>query len=107
MVLAMDMVDSLSRLGAEEIETAGTVENGFALLNNREFDFAVLDMNLRGEVVFDLALRVKETGTPFLFVTGYGSKMDVPADVADVPILTKPVDDGTLSQEIANILQNP
>ncbi len=103
-ILAMDMVESLTRLGAKQIETAATIESGLNELNNHRFDFAILDMNLRGEVSFDIAHRLKEKGVPFLFVTGYGSKMDVPPDLKDVPILTKPVDDGTLSKGLQNAI---
>ena len=103
-VLAMDMVESLTRLGAERIATAGTVTQGLAQLAEARPDFAVLDMNLRGEVVFDLALALRAAEVPFLFVTGYGSKIDVPAELDGVRILTKPVDDGTLSQGLTAIL---
>ena len=102
-VLAMDMLESLSRLGASHIETAATVDAGLKQVNSSQFDFAVLDMNLRGAVVFDLALALHHKGVPFVFVTGYGSKMDVPVELRSVPILTKPVDDGTLSKGLQTI----
>ncbi|MFQ6551064.1 HWE histidine kinase domain-containing protein [Aestuariibius insulae] len=105
-VLAMDMVESITRLGAEKIETAGTIESGLELLDHHEFDFAVLDMNLRGEVAFDLALRLRKEGVPFIFVTGYGSRIDVPPELEEIQILTKPVDDGTLSRGLADILKS-
>ncbi|WP_165853552.1 HWE histidine kinase domain-containing protein [Aurantiacibacter aquimixticola] len=105
-VLAMDMVDSLYRLGAEHIETAATIDSGMSLVKTMDFDFAVLDMNLRGEVAFDVAIALKERGVPFIFVTGYGSKMDIPHDLERVPVLTKPVDDGTLSNGVGKILNS-
>ena len=103
-VLAMDMVESITRLGAERVETAATIADGLRAVETDPYDFAVLDMNLRGEVAFDLALTLRAKKVPFVFVTGYGSKIDVPPDLRDVPILTKPVDDGTLSRGIEGIL---
>lgn len=103
-VLAMDMVESLTRLGAETVETAATVQEALRLLDGKEFDFAVLDMNLRGVVSFDIAHRLIERGVPFVFVTGYGSSMIVPASLAHVQVLTKPVDDGTLSASLGKLL---
>lgn len=103
-VLAMDMVDSITRLGADRIETAGTVETALNEIRTNDFDFAILDMNLRGVVVFDVATKLKEDGVPFLFVTGYGSAMDMPSSLENVPILTKPIDEGALQQGLEAIL---
>ena len=103
-VLAMDMVESLTRLGAETVETAASVEEALRLVHRGGFDFAVLDMNLRGVVSFDIAQALIERGVRFVFVTGYGSSMDVPATLAHVPVLTKPVDDGTLSTSLGRLL---
>ena len=103
-VLAMDMVESLTRLGADSVDTAGTVEEAMRAVRGRRFDFAVLDMNLRGSVSFEIAERLREDGTPFVFVTGYGSTIDLPETLADVPILTKPIDDGALSNCLERLL---
>ena len=103
-VLAMDMVESLSRLGAEPVETAGSVEDAMRLLGQGTYDVAVLDMNLRGTVSFEVAEALRERGVPFLFVTGYGSSLGVPPSLETVPVLTKPLDDGTLSAALEKIL---
>ncbi len=103
-ILAMDMVDTLTRMGATQIKTASTVEAALIHLNNFHFDFAILDVNLRGVVSFEIAKRLLEMNVPFLFVTGYGSKIEIPAKMKDIPVLTKPVDDGTISSVIAELL---
>lgn len=104
-VLAMDMVDSLSQLGTEHVETASSLESGLKLADKAELDFAVLDMNLRGTVSFAIADKLLERGTPFLFVTGYGSSIDLPEHLEGIPILTKPVDEGTLSKTIQDLFE--
>ncbi len=103
-VLAMDMVESLSRLGASPIDSAATAEEAMRLAQRNTYDFAVLDMNLRGSVSFDVAEYLKERAVPFIFVTGYGSSIDMPETLRDVKILTKPLDDGTLSANLEIIL---
>nr|WP_246455662.1 HWE histidine kinase domain-containing protein [Sulfitobacter aestuariivivens] len=97
-VLAMDMVESISRLGAETVETASSLSQGLALAQKTDYDFAVLDMNLRGTVSFEIALLLKKRGIPFAFATGYGSQVELPVELRSTPILTKPIDDGTLSK---------
>ena len=105
LVLAMDMVDSLTRLGAASVETAASIESGVRLASRNELDFAVLDMNLRGVVSFDIARTLIERQIPFLFVTGYGSSLDIPEEFAGVPILAKPIDEGTLSKTVQGLLK--
>ena len=103
-MLAMDMVETLTRLGADAVQTAGSLEAGLTQARKGEFDFAVLDMNLRGTVSFDIARTLRKTGKPFVFVTGYGSSIEMPSELQDVPILTKPIDEGTLSRCIEKLL---
>ncbi|MEM9797726.1 MAG: HWE histidine kinase domain-containing protein [Pseudomonadota bacterium] len=103
-VLAMDMVDTLTRLGAGTVETANSAEAAMRAIRNQRFDFAVLDLNIRGTVTFDVANALRQRDVPFIFVTGYGSSIDIPADLSEVPVLSKPVDDGTLSQRLEALL---
>ena len=103
-VLAMDMVESLTRLGAERVETAASVEEAMRHVRGDSFDFAVLDMNLRGTVSFEIATALLERGVPFLFVTGYGSSVDVPDALSNITILTKPLNDGVLSASLGKLL---
>ncbi|NNE52987.1 MAG: GAF domain-containing protein [Sulfitobacter sp.] len=103
-VLAMDMVDSLTRLGCERVETAGTIESGLEAADSQSFDLAILDMNLRGTVSFSIAEKLKEREIPFLFVTGYGLSIDIPPDLSNVPVLTKPIDEGALSKTVQALL---
>lgn len=104
LILAMDMVDTLSRLGADRIETSSSVGSALAEIDRNKVDFAVLDMNLRGVVSFEIAERLIKDGVPFVFVTGYGSKIDVPPELSHIDVLTKPVDDAALSQALSRVL---
>lgn len=103
-VLAMDMQASLQRLGASEILDASSTDDALKLVEKQEFDLAVLDMNLRGKVEFDVAVALQERKTPFVFVTGYGSQFDIPKSLEKARILTKPIDEGTLSHALKEAL---
>ena len=87
-VLAMDMVESLTRLGAKQVEMASSVNEALASIEKFNPNLVVLDMNLRGEVSFDVARTLIKQSTPFLFVTGYGSSMGVPEELNSVQILS-------------------
>ena len=56
-------------------------------------DFAVLDVNLVGETSFPIAEKLKAAGVPFVFATGYGDDLSMPAEFKGVKIVTKPYED--------------
>lgn len=104
MVLAMDLAETLGHLGCSDVKTAGTVDVADGMIRPGRFDFALLDMNLRGNVPFPLAFKLRDLGVPFCFVTGYGSDIERPAALADVQILTKPINQTMLTQALSRML---
>jgi hypothetical protein len=54
-------------------------------------DGAVLDINLRGEMVFPLVAALMRRGVPFIFATGY-DQGNIPQEYCDVPRCEKPLD---------------
>ena len=76
---------------------APTVERAFAALDAQAIDVAILDVNLAGASVVPFAEHLRATGTPFVFVTGYGDDPDLlPAHLRTQPRLDKPVDSDPL-----------
>jgi two-component SAPR family response regulator len=72
------------------------VEHGPSILaSGVTIDRAVLDINLRGQFVFEVADALVERGIPFVFVTGY-ERASVPDRFADVAMFQKPVDSAAL-----------
>jgi DNA-binding LytR/AlgR family response regulator len=53
-------------------------------------DFALLDVGLVHEKSFAIAERLDALKIPFVFVTGYGTDVRLPAAFADKPRLPKP-----------------
>ncbi|WP_426000125.1 response regulator [Caulobacter sp. DWR1-3-2b1] len=71
-MLADEIVTELSDAGAVIIGPAGTIEDAVALIGSEpDIDGAVLDANLRGEMVFPAADLLLTRGVPFVFTTGY------------------------------------
>ena len=87
--LADDLAAALSERGAAVLGPVGTLEEAEEFLAERGFDVAVLDMNLRGDMAYPLADRLKEAGIPFVLTTGYESG-SLPARFADAPRVEKP-----------------
>ena len=67
-----------------------TLEEALALAMAEELDVALVDANLGGKPIDELAAVLVRRNIPFAFVTGYGRE-GLPAAFASAPLLTKPV----------------
>ncbi|MGE4429943.1 MAG: response regulator [Sphingobium sp.] len=71
-LIAFELASILEELGAERVETAESREEALNSLSRTTFDGALLDGNLHGKPVDDVAAELSRRSIPFLFVTGYG-----------------------------------
>ena len=89
--IAIELARDLKASGAEVAGPVPTLGEGLTLaLAPNHLDAAVLDINLRGELVFALADALIARGIPFLFATGY-DQSDIPPRFAHIPRWEKPV----------------
>lgn len=89
MLVAMLLEEMLVELGFELAALSTHLEEALQLARTAAFDIALLDINLNGRQSFPVADEIRARGLPFLFATGYGSRI-VGAPYRDVPILQKP-----------------
>jgi DNA-binding response OmpR family regulator len=89
--IAKNLVRHLAASGAEVLGPVPTVAEALALIEAESIDGAVLDINLRGDLVFPVADALLERGVPFIFATGYGSG-SVPERYATIVRCEKPVE---------------
>jgi hypothetical protein len=61
----------------------------------------VLDINVNGEMIYDLAATIAARDIPFVFVTGYGSEA-IEERFKSVPVLQKPVDKAALMRVLSD-----
>ena len=88
--LADEARRALVQAGALVIGPFAEVADGFeAVSSNPDLSAAVLDINLRGTPVYEVAKVLRERDIPFLFTTGY-DKAAIPAAYQDVPRCEKP-----------------
>ena len=87
----MMMSDMLTELGFEVIGPFGRVADAMAAVGREDFQAAVLDVNLDGEMVYPVAEAVLALGVPFVFVTGYSAE-GIDRRFAQVPVLQKPIE---------------
>ena len=65
------------------------------MIDRERLRAAVLDVNLRGETIYNLADALTGRGVPLVFVTGYAPEV-IDTRFANVPVLQKPVDSAAL-----------
>jgi DNA-binding NtrC family response regulator len=100
-LLADDLNNALADAGAHVLGPAASVEDATALIEKESaIDAAVLDVNLRGDMVFPLADILRDRGIPFAFATGYDD-WALPPRFADAPRVEKPFK----SERVADILK--
>ena len=87
-LLAMASADLLADSGCTVAGPVSSVKQGMRLIEQEAIDGAILDINLRGEMVFPLADLLAERSIPFVYVTGYGKLLR--ACNHGRPVLQKP-----------------
>lgn len=88
-LIAMDIEAQLIAAGFEVIGPAGTIEEALACIEEMPFDAALVDANVRGRPVGDIAGALSARGIPFAFATGYG-RSALPAGFQEQRMLAKP-----------------
>ncbi|MFI5032326.1 MAG: response regulator [Reyranellales bacterium] len=88
-LVGMLIEEMLRELGYEIAGLSTHLDQAVTLARTVAFDFALLDINLNGQQSFPVADAIRARGLPFLFATGYGSRI-VPEPYRDAPILQKP-----------------
>src|SRR6202049_3195145 len=95
-IIALDFEDTILGFGVKTIRTAGNVARALAMIADRAPDFALLDVGLVHEKSFAIAERLDAMKIPFVFVTGYGADVRLPAAFANTPRLPKPYSSNAL-----------
>lgn len=100
--IAMGLEQLLPKLGYEVVGVASHLREALAKAQAGDFDLAVLDVNLGGELSYRVADVLLARGAPFLFCTAY-------ADVAfgryaNVPVLQKPFEKKALARALEEAL---
>ena len=72
-VIAMLTESMLAEMGCDDVAIAGSVAQALSAIDSRPPDLAVLDVNLRGQMVLPVAEKLAAAGIPFTFATGYGA----------------------------------
>jgi two-component sensor histidine kinase/two-component SAPR family response regulator len=99
-LIGMMMVDILMELGYSVIGPITNVYEAMAAAKSGDFEYAVLDINLKGELVYPVADHLINAGVPFVFVTGYSAER-IDKRYSGMPTLQKPLQKKDLQSAFA------
>ena len=88
-LISMDIEANLTRAGCDIVGPASTLDQAKLLVEKADFDAALVDANLAGRPVDELASVLTRRNIPFAFVTGYGRDA-LPAAFGEGIVLDKP-----------------
>jgi CheY-like chemotaxis protein len=102
-MVAMLVEDMLTELGHSVVGPAMRLDQALPLAREAEFDFAILDVNLGGQLSFPVAEVLRARGIPFIFATGYG-RNGVEEAYRDTITLMKPFERSDVQRAFAHTL---
>jgi DNA-binding response OmpR family regulator len=94
-LIALDLAEIVAAGGFEVVGPALDVATALRLLDAPSCEAAVLDVNLGRETSAPIAAALRQSGIPFLVVSGY-SRTQRPKDFAAAPVLSKPANSAAL-----------
>src|SRR3546814_6645 len=102
-LIAMETEAQLEAMGCEVVGPAPTVDAAIRLVEDSGMDAALVDANLAGNPVHELAAVLAQKRIPFAFATGYG-RDGLPSGFDDVPVLAKPFSPASLRRTVLDLL---
>ena len=99
----MDLEDTLTNCGCVIVGPASTLPQAKVLIGEAEFDAALLDVNLGGQRVDELAAALTQKNIPFAFVTGYGRE-GLPPSFRHAPLIGKPFSQQQLLEVVGQLV---
>jgi len=104
LVIAVGLEQILADAQVEDVITASSETEAMNVLAGRQPDVAVLDINLGAGTSIGVAEALTQLNIPFLFATGYGDSVIIPAHLKHVPVVRKPYDAASILQNLETLL---
>jgi CheY-like chemotaxis protein len=98
------ITEMLEELGHRVAAEAARLEQALPLARSADFDLAVLDVNIAGQLITPVAELIASRQLPIIFATGYGVS-GLPEAFRDRPALRKPFMVDGLKHAIAQAMQ--
>jgi len=105
-LVALDLSAGLQEWGAEVAAATGSASEALDIIDSQPLDAALLDGNLNGRPVDDIAAALTRRKIAFAFVSGYGRE-SLPPAFSTVTLLTKPFSQPQLLEVATRLVERP
>jgi len=103
-LIALDLAGTLEAAGARVAPPVATEAEALRAIERSNFDGALLDGNLQGRPVDEIAAALTRRNIPFVFVTGYGRE-GLPGAFKHIAVLNKPFNQQLLLETLKGVLR--
>ena len=103
-LVALSLQDHLASLGCLVIGPVTTLAAAIQVAESETVDVAILDVNLRGEMVFAAADILVERGVPIIFCSGHLANAQFPERHSDHMRVPKPYTAGMIVAALKDVL---
>lgn len=100
--IAKDLAASFKSAGLQIVGPVPSLEKALVAIEQGKADGAILDVNLYGEKVYEVADALIGRGIPVVFVTGY-DRPSLPKRYAAIPLCVKPVESGQVVAALSGV----
>ncbi len=90
-IVALALCDLLHELGFEVIGPFGNLGDAVHATEALDFEAAILDVNVDGQMIYRVADVLSKRDIPFVFVTGYGPE-SISSRFRHIPVIQKPIE---------------
>ncbi|WP_439546014.1 HWE histidine kinase domain-containing protein [Sandarakinorhabdus sp.] len=104
-LVVMVLEDVMAGLGWEVVGPALRLVDALVLARDGSFDAALLDINLHGEMSWDVAAILQDRNIPFIFTTGYDSGTVLPPRFEKAWVLGKPYKSADIVSALQTLLR--
>ncbi|HEY8540581.1 MAG TPA: response regulator [Steroidobacteraceae bacterium] len=105
-LLCCVLEETLREAGCEVVGPYARLGEAMKAAADSRIDLALLDINVRGELVSPLAERLRERGVPFVLTSAYESQ-ELPYSLQSAIQLRKPYTDLDLLDRLASLVGEP
>ena len=99
-IIALDAEGLLLEIGFAEVLVANSLRAANAIIDGKQIDFALLDINLGDDNSVSVAEKLAARGVPIMFASGYTDNDDLPDHLRHIPVITKPYSKERISESL-------
>ena len=107
LLIALALEDMLQGFGCKVVGPCSNLSAAERAIRSEAIDAALLDVNVRGELVYPIAAMLAERGIPSILCSGYAASNIIPDAFKHMPQIAKPYDAVILRRMMDHVFPRP